>query len=122
MVFPDAFAEASNRVGQVAEGLVAIDQALRRSEGTEARWDMADLLRIEGELVLLARGQSSVDSAQDHFWKASTGALPIPAFLGIACGDEALQALARPGSNKRRASFLRQFSTDSLRASIRLIC
>jgi predicted ATPase len=70
MAFLGAFAEASGRVGQVAEGLVAVDQALARSERTEGRWGAAELLRIKGELVLLEGAQSSVDAAQDHFSKA----------------------------------------------------
>jgi predicted ATPase/TolB-like protein/tetratricopeptide (TPR) repeat protein len=65
-----AFAEASGRVGEVAQGLAAIEEALARSEGTEGHWFTAELLRIKGELVLLEGAQNSVDAAQDHFLKA----------------------------------------------------
>jgi hypothetical protein len=51
MAFLGAFAEASGRVGQVTEGFVAIDQALARSERTEARWGVAELLRLKGDLI-----------------------------------------------------------------------
>jgi hypothetical protein len=42
------------RIGQVAEGLMAIDDALEQCERTNERWNMAELLRVKGELLLLA--------------------------------------------------------------------
>jgi predicted ATPase len=70
MAFLGAFAEASGRVGQVAEGLAAIDEALARSERTEGRWGVAELRRVKGELVLLEDAQNSVHAAEDLFLKA----------------------------------------------------
>jgi predicted ATPase len=64
------FAEALGAAGRVEQGLVAIDEALARSERTEAGWCMAELLRVKGELVLLESAQNSADKAQDHFSKA----------------------------------------------------
>jgi adenylate cyclase len=74
------FAEALGAAGQVEQGLVAIDEALARSERTEAGWCMAELRRIKGDLVLLEGGQNSVDAAQNHFlealdWAQRQGAL-----------------------------------------------
>jgi predicted ATPase/TolB-like protein/Tfp pilus assembly protein PilF len=70
MAFLGAFAEASGRVGQVAEGLVAIDQALARSERTEGRWCVAELLRIKGDLVLQELEPNPAEAAEELFLKA----------------------------------------------------
>jgi predicted ATPase/TolB-like protein len=70
MAFLGAFAEASGRAGQVAEGLVAIDEALARSERTGGRWGAAELLRIKGELALLEGAPNAAKVAEDLFLKA----------------------------------------------------
>ena len=80
MALLGAFAEASGRVGQVAEGLIAIDEALARSERTGGRWCVAELLRIKGELVLLERQPDAAAVAEDLFlqglgWARDQGAL-----------------------------------------------
>ena len=64
------FAEALGPAGQVEQGLVAIEEALARSERTEARWCMAELLRIKGGLVLHEGGPNSAEAAEGHFLKA----------------------------------------------------
>jgi predicted ATPase/DNA-binding winged helix-turn-helix (wHTH) protein len=46
-------AEALGLCGQVAEGLSAIDEALRLSETNDERWCTAELLRIKAELMLI---------------------------------------------------------------------
>lgn len=46
-------AEASGLCGQVAEGVSAIDEALRLSETNDERWCVAELLRIKAELTLI---------------------------------------------------------------------
>jgi predicted ATPase len=51
---------------QVAQGLATIDEALARSEHTDERWSLAELLRIKGEL-LLAEGASTGSAAEDCF-------------------------------------------------------
>jgi len=53
-----ALAEGLGGTGQVAEGLAAVDQALKRSENSEERWCIAELLRVKGELILLENGGS----------------------------------------------------------------
>jgi predicted ATPase len=80
MAFLGAFAEASGRAGQVAEGLVAVDQALARSERTEGRWGAAELLRIKGELALLEGAPDAAEVAEGLFlkgldWARDQGAL-----------------------------------------------
>src|ERR1700738_170293 len=64
-------AEALAGAGEVAEGLVTIDEALARSERDEERWCLAELLRIKGELLLSQAGPDGVVTAEDHFRQAS---------------------------------------------------
>jgi predicted ATPase len=44
-------AEARGATGQVQSGLRAIDEALTRAGDTEEQWNLAELLRIKGELL-----------------------------------------------------------------------
>ena len=57
-------------VGQVAEGLATIDEALARSERDEEYWCIAELLRIKAELLLLAGGPGAVPAAEAQFQQA----------------------------------------------------
>ncbi len=50
-----ALAEGLVCAGQAERGLVVVDEALARSDTAEERWILAELLRLKGELVLLAR-------------------------------------------------------------------
>jgi hypothetical protein len=80
MTLLGGFAGALGRAGQVARGLVAIEEALARSDRTEARWYLAELLRVKGELILLQSAANSVEAAQDQFltsldWARRQGAL-----------------------------------------------
>jgi predicted ATPase len=63
-------AEALGRAGQNADGLAAIDEAIARSERTEERWAMAELVRIKGELLLLQGAPGATAAAEDHFRQA----------------------------------------------------
>jgi len=56
--------------GQIAEGLSVVDQALARAEQTEAGWYFAELLRTKGELHLLERRPTSVETAEKCFHRA----------------------------------------------------
>src|SRR6202011_1076898 len=80
----DAFlgelAEALGRLGDVPRGLAAIDRALDRTERTEGRWYVAELLRIRGELLLLEGAPGAAAAAEGHFrealdWAHRQGAL-----------------------------------------------
>ena len=51
--FLTMLAEGLGSAGRVAEGSAAIDEAIARSEQTEERWAIAEVLRVKGELVLL---------------------------------------------------------------------
>jgi tetratricopeptide (TPR) repeat protein len=57
-------------VGQIAEGLVVVDKALMRAEQTEAGWYLAELLRTKGELLLLGRVPTAVETAEKCFHQA----------------------------------------------------
>jgi predicted ATPase/DNA-binding winged helix-turn-helix (wHTH) protein len=72
-------AAASGHAGQIADGLPEIEEAIMRSERTEERWLVAELLRVKGELLLLRSGTGAA-AAEDHFrqaldWARRQGAL-----------------------------------------------
>jgi len=58
------------RLGQVPQGLAVIDRALARSDKSEERWIIAELLRIKGELILLQDSPNAAVAAQDLFQKS----------------------------------------------------
>jgi predicted ATPase len=75
-----ARAEASGRAGQIADGLVMIEEANARSERAEECWPIAELLRVKGELLLLQGAPRTPAVAEDHFrqaldWARRQGAL-----------------------------------------------
>jgi len=78
--FTSLLAEALGRAGQIADGLAAIEEAICRSEHTEERWAIAELLRIQGELFLLRGAPDSAAAAEGLFrqaldWAHRQGAL-----------------------------------------------
>jgi predicted ATPase/DNA-binding winged helix-turn-helix (wHTH) protein len=73
-------AEGLADIGQVAEGLAAIDDALAQCEHTDERWNMSELLRVRGELLLLEGAPEAAVAAEDHYqqgldWARRQGAL-----------------------------------------------
>jgi predicted ATPase len=73
-------AEALGQAGQIADGLAAIEEAIVRSEATEERWVVAELLRVKGELFLLQGAPGAAAAAEGHFrqaldWARRQGAL-----------------------------------------------
>jgi predicted ATPase len=68
--FLGTFAEALGGAGRAAEGLVAIDEAIARSERTELRMSVPELLRVRGELLLPEGGSRAAASAEDYFRRA----------------------------------------------------
>jgi len=68
--FLGALAEGLAGNGKIAEGLAAVEEALARSESSEERWWIAELLRVKGELILLQNGADAAAAAEDHFRKA----------------------------------------------------
>jgi predicted ATPase len=61
---------ASGHAGQIADGLPAIEEAIIRSEHTEERWLIAELLRVSGELLLLRGTPGAATTAESRFRKA----------------------------------------------------
>jgi predicted ATPase/DNA-binding SARP family transcriptional activator len=69
-------------VGQVAQALATIDEALGKSERDGERWWIAELFRIKAELVLLAGGPSVGPAVEEQFhlaldWARRQGALSM---------------------------------------------
>ncbi len=60
-------AEALMTAGQPAEGLAAIGQALERAEHTGERWNLPELLRIRGELLLRQDGPRTEADVRECF-------------------------------------------------------
>jgi predicted ATPase len=85
-------AEALGYAGQVADGLAAIEEAIARSEHTDERWLMAELLRVKAELLCLQAAAGAAAAAEDHFrqaldWARQQGALSweLRAATSLAC-------------------------------------
>ena len=68
--FLGAFAEGLAGLGQFAEALTAIDQALARADRGGERWYVPELLRIKGELLLQATSDKSRTAAENSFYEA----------------------------------------------------
>jgi predicted ATPase len=63
-------AEGLAKTGQIADAFDAIDDAIARAERTEELWQLPELLRVKGELVLLQGGDPQGAAAEDHFQRA----------------------------------------------------
>ena len=69
-MFLGELADALGRIGQIAEALATVDEAIERSVRTEEGWIVAELLRIKAELLLLQGEHGSGTVAEDHFQQA----------------------------------------------------
>jgi predicted ATPase len=127
--FLGALAEGLGAAGQVAKGLTAIEEALERSERNDARWCMAELLRIKGELLLL-QDASNAAAAEDHFrqaldWARRQGALSwelrCATSLARLRRDQARNEEARELLAAVYDRFTEGFATADLRAAKALI-
>ena len=103
--FLGGLAEGFAAAGQAVQGLTAISEALTRSELTEERWAMAELLRIKGELLLLQDEPKAAVEAEEHFrqaldWGRRQGA--------IAWELRGATSLARLWHRQRRTSQARK--------------
>jgi predicted ATPase len=70
VVFLGEYAEALGRIGKVADGLLAIKEAIKRCERNEEKWFLAELLRIEAELTLLKGGKAAAAAAERRLSRA----------------------------------------------------
>jgi len=73
-------AQGLGDTGQVAAGLVVIEDAFRDSQVTEIRWFEAEYWRVKGELLLLGNGldasaEAEVCYSQSLDWARRQGAL-----------------------------------------------
>ena len=123
-------AEGLAGIGQVAEGLMAIDDALAQCERTDERWNMAELLRVKGELLLLKGTPEAKAAAEHHYrlgleWARRQGAL----FWELRCATS-LARLLRDQSRSANATavlqpiydrFTEGFDTADLKAAKALI-
>jgi predicted ATPase/DNA-binding winged helix-turn-helix (wHTH) protein len=128
--FTFLMAEALGRAGQITEGLAAISGAIERSERTNERWAIAEMLRIKAELLLLQGAPNAAVAAEHYFRQA----------LGWACRQGALSwelraatSLARLLSDQGRSAdttallqpvydrFTEGFATPDLKAAKALL-
>jgi len=70
LAFLGELAEALGRAGEIGQGLTFVNEALARSERTEERWCIAELLRIKGELLLQQDVPTAADAAEEHFLRS----------------------------------------------------
>ena len=124
--FLAVLAEGLGVAGQVAKGLIAIEEALARTERSEGRWCMAELLRVKGELLRLEDAPNATSVTDDHFrqaldWARRQGALSweLRAATSLARlwraqarSDEARELLASVYNR-----FAEGFATTDLRAA-----
>jgi predicted ATPase/DNA-binding winged helix-turn-helix (wHTH) protein len=124
-----ALAEGLAAAGQVDEGLVAIDEALDRSERAAERWCLPELLRIKGELELKRRVEDA-DAAQRHFkqsleWARRQGALSWELRTSTSLArlwlDQGLGADAHALLVSVRARFTEGFATADLMSANQLL-
>ena len=78
--FLSVLAHALGGAGQVDQGLATIAEALARSEHGEGRWNISELLRVKGELLLIDGAPKAAAAAEECFrqsldWARRQGAL-----------------------------------------------
>ena len=98
-------ADALSRVGLVAEGLAAIDQALDRTKQSGGLWYVAELLRIKGEIVLRAGAPNAAAAAEELFRQSIDSAQRQDA---LSWELRASTSLARLWHGRRRGSQARK--------------
>jgi predicted ATPase len=62
-----ALADALAGMGQLADALAVVDDALARTERTGERWFIAELLRMKGDLLFRSGGATAAVSAEKYF-------------------------------------------------------
>jgi predicted ATPase/DNA-binding winged helix-turn-helix (wHTH) protein len=72
-LFAFLISAASRDAGQIADGLPAMEEAIARSEFTEERWLIAELLRFQGEILLWRGAPGAATEAESHFRRAARG-------------------------------------------------
>ncbi len=121
--------KALGRAGQSAEGLAVIEETIARSEESEERWRLPDLLRIRGELLLL-ECKANAAIAEENFQRALDLARRQRALAWELRAATSLAQLQRERSCAREAHdllssiygrFAEGFETADLRRAKRLM-
>ena len=129
-LFAFLISAASRHAGQIADVLPALEEAMARSEVTEERWLIAELLRVKGETLLWRGGSEAATVAESHFRRA----LDLARQQGALSWElRAATSLARLWRDQDRAKeahellspvydrFTEGFATADLRAAKSLI-
>jgi predicted ATPase/DNA-binding winged helix-turn-helix (wHTH) protein len=123
-------ARGLGQAGQVAEGLVAIDQALALSERHEERWGLPELLRTKGLLRMLEGSDRSASAAEDCFrqaldWARRDGTLSWELRAAFSLGriwrDQERRAEARDLVASVYGRFTEGFGTADLQTAKQLL-
>jgi predicted ATPase/DNA-binding winged helix-turn-helix (wHTH) protein len=128
--FVGDLAEGLAGVGQGADALAFIDDALARSERDGVRWHLAELLRVKGELLLLEGADPALPAVEDNFFgalevarrqSALTWELRVALSLARLRGRQGRADEARPILAPVYARFTEGFETADLRAARALL-
>ncbi|MET4023796.1 winged helix-turn-helix domain-containing protein [Bradyrhizobium sp. S3.2.12] len=129
-LFMGEMAEALGRVGQISEGLFALEEAIARANETEERWSIAELLRIKGELLVWHGEPGAAAKAEALFrqaldWARRQGALfwELRAAMSFArlLRDQDRSADAKALLGPVYARFTEGFDTADLRTARALL-
>jgi predicted ATPase len=130
LIFLTEMGEALGRAGEIVDGLAVAAGAIARSEQTQGRWAIADLLRVKGELLLLRETQEAAAAAEDHFgqaldWARRQGALSweLRAAMSLArlLRDQGRPADASALLQPVYGRFTEGFDTSDLKAAKALL-
>ena len=122
-------AEGLGKAGQIADAVDAIDDAIARAERTEELWQLPELLRVKGELVLLQ--ERPTGSRCRRLFPASTrlGAPAGRPVMGTARRGEPRRLLRDQGRSAEAVALLQPvydrftegFDTADLKAAKELL-
>jgi predicted ATPase/DNA-binding winged helix-turn-helix (wHTH) protein len=70
VLFHAECARGLGRAGEVAKGLLTIEEALAPCESNEEGWYLAELMRVKGELLLQDAGDRSAATPEKYFTRA----------------------------------------------------
>jgi predicted ATPase/DNA-binding winged helix-turn-helix (wHTH) protein len=83
-------AEALGQTGQTFDGLVVIDEAIGRAERTNELWELAELMRVKGELLLMQSTSRHDEADAENCFRQA---------LDVACRQDALSWEARAAAS-----------------------